>query len=108
LAYDNTNTGLLSRNDRKTDESHPDFTGFLDVEGVEYWLDGRIRTAGPNSKTPGRKFFGLKVRRKEQKDTDFGSGKDAASAPRTAQEPQEGTRQAAAGSGHQYDDSIPF
>ena len=33
--YDNTNSGMLSRNDRKETEKHPDFKGFCDIEGTE-------------------------------------------------------------------------
>ena len=75
--YDNTNTGMLSKNDRKTQDSHAEYTGFLNVEGVEYWLDGRVREAGPNARNPGRKFFSLKLRRKvpvaETPDIQFGN-----------------------------------
>ena len=75
--YDNTNSGMLSKNDRKTQDSHAEYTGFLNVEGVEYWLDGRVREAGPNARNPGRKFFSLKLRRKvpvaETPDIQFGN-----------------------------------
>jgi len=33
--FDNTNSGLLFKKDRKTTK-HPALTGFLDVEGVQY------------------------------------------------------------------------
>jgi hypothetical protein len=58
--YDNTNTGLLSRNDRKEKDTHPDFRGFCDIDGREMWISGWIKEAGPNSQTPGRKFFSLR------------------------------------------------
>jgi hypothetical protein len=59
--YDNTNTGMLSRNDRQEPGSkQPDFKGFCDIEGTEYWISGWTREAGPNSKNPGRKFFSLR------------------------------------------------
>ena len=58
--YDNQNAGILSRNDRKETEKHPDFKGFCDIEGTEYWISGWIREAGPQAKTPGRKFFSLR------------------------------------------------
>lgn len=72
MNYDNTNTGMLSRNDRKETEKHPDFKGFCDVAGTEYWISGWIREAGPQAKTPGRKFFSLKFETKPVKDTQFG------------------------------------
>lgn len=66
MAYDNTNTGLLGRNDNKTEDRQPDFTGSCDIEGTEYRIAGWIREAGPNSKSPGRKFFSLKFTAKDQ------------------------------------------
>lgn len=38
--YDNTNRGALFRNDRKEQDSHPDLSGKIDVDGKEYWLSG--------------------------------------------------------------------
>ena len=59
--YDNTNTGMLSRNDRQEPGSkQPDFKGFADIEGTEYWISAWVKEAGPNSKNPGRKFFSLR------------------------------------------------
>lgn len=72
MAYDNTNTGMLSSNDRKETEKHPDFNGFADIEGTEYWISGWIREAGPQAKNPGRKFFSLRFEPKVAKDTQFG------------------------------------
>ena len=34
--YDNTNKGILGRNDRKTLDTHPDFSGSINIEGREY------------------------------------------------------------------------
>lgn len=36
--YDNTNRGILSVNDRKLNDKHPDFKGSINVGGKEYWL----------------------------------------------------------------------
>ena len=38
--YDNTNRGILSRNERKEKDSHPDFVGSINVDGKDYWLSG--------------------------------------------------------------------
>lgn len=38
--YDNTNRGALFKNDRKEKESHPDYKGSINIDGVEYWLSG--------------------------------------------------------------------
>ena len=36
--YDNTNKGVLFVNDRKEQDTHPDFKGSIDVNGVQFWL----------------------------------------------------------------------
>ena len=61
MAYDNTNTGILSKNDRKTEASHPDVRGSVNVDGVEYWLSGwrKIRKDGSGT------FYSLVVQRKD-------------------------------------------
>lgn len=59
--YDNTNSGILSRNDRKEQPNHPDFKGAINVAGVDYWLSGWIKER--NDKTG--KFFSLSVTPKE-------------------------------------------
>src|SRR4051794_4592130 len=38
--YDNTNRGIVSKNTRKEKDTHPDIKGSINIEGVEYWLDG--------------------------------------------------------------------
>ena len=58
--YDNTNRGSLFRNDRKTADTHADYTGSLNVDGQEFWLNAWLK----ESKT-GQKFFSLSVRPKE-------------------------------------------
>lgn len=59
--YDNTNSGILSRNERKESDNHPDFTGQINVAGVDYWLSGWIKTRKDGS----GKFFSLSVKPKE-------------------------------------------
>jgi len=53
---DNINRGAIWKNDRKEIDTHPDFTGNLNVEGVEYWVNGWKREAGANPKAPALKF----------------------------------------------------
>jgi hypothetical protein len=38
--YDDTNRGALFKNDRKEQDSHPDLSGKINVDGKEYWLSG--------------------------------------------------------------------
>jgi hypothetical protein len=49
MAYDNTNRWTLNKNDRKEKEAHPDYKGSLNVDGVDYWIDGWIKD-GANGK----------------------------------------------------------
>jgi hypothetical protein len=41
--YDNTNRWTLFRNDRKERDTHPDHTGTLNVDGVEYFLNAWVK-----------------------------------------------------------------
>lgn len=49
MAYDNTNRWTLNKNDRKEKDTHPDYKGSLNVDGVDYWIDGWIKD-GANGK----------------------------------------------------------
>jgi hypothetical protein len=60
--YDNTNTFIFSRNERKTEDKHPDFTGKLNVDGVEYFMDAWIK----ERKDGAGKFFSGKIKRKDK------------------------------------------
>lgn len=43
MAYDNTNSGALFKNDRRAKDAHPEYTGSINVEGTEYWLSAWIK-----------------------------------------------------------------
>jgi single-stranded DNA-binding protein len=93
--YDNTNKGILSRNDRKEKDTHPSHKGSINVEGVEYWLDAWTKERKDGS----GKFFSLSLKRKDGQ-----SAPPPRSAP-AAQKPPV----APAGSGFDdMDDDIPF
>jgi hypothetical protein len=49
MSHDNTNRGVLFKNDRKDTEKHPDYTGKIDIDGTEYYLSGWIKD-GRNGK----------------------------------------------------------
>jgi hypothetical protein len=59
--YDNTNTFTLFVNDKGDNDKRPDRTGTLNVDGVEYYIDGWIKQgkSGP--------FLSGKIKRKDQK-----------------------------------------
>ncbi len=58
--YDNTNRGVLFINDRKERDTQPDRTGSINIEGVEYFLDGWIKDGSKG------KFLSLSVKRKDK------------------------------------------
>jgi hypothetical protein len=67
--FDSTNSGILHRNNRKTETKHPDFAGTINVEGREYWLSGWVKESKEGSKlaTAGiDKFFSLAVKAKDE------------------------------------------
>ena len=88
MQYDNTNSGLLAKNKRKEKDTHPDYSGSINVDGVEYWLSGWLKTGKEGSKLAGEKFFSLSVRQKDQQ---------RAAAPAPAPAPAE-----------DFNDDIPF
>lgn len=63
--YDNTNTGLLAKNEKKAAEMHPDYTGSINVGGTEYWLSAWLKTGKDGGKLAGQKYFSLSVRPKD-------------------------------------------
>lgn len=54
--FDNTNRGSIWKNVRKETEKHPDFTGSINVEGKEFWLNGWLRKPGAKEKAPAMTF----------------------------------------------------
>jgi hypothetical protein len=88
--YDNTNSGLLAKNKRKEKDTHPDYSGSINVGGVEYWLSGWLKTGKEGSKLAGEKFFSLSVRPKDEQ-------RAAAPAPAPSPPPRD-----------EFNDDIPF
>jgi hypothetical protein len=83
MAYDNTNRGTLGRNLKRAKDTHPEYSGKLNVDGVEYWVSGWVKD-GPTGK-----FFSLAIKPKDEQ----------AAAPAPA---------APAGRFEEMDDDIPF
>jgi len=87
MAYDNQNSGAIFRNEKKQTDSHPDYTGSINVNGVDMWVSGWLKT----SEKTGKKFMSLSVKAKEEK------------------APQKPVKQAPVSSGFDdMDDSVPF
>ena len=90
--YDNTNRGVLFKNDRKEKDNHPNMKGSINVEGVEYWVSAWTKE-GQNGK-----FISLSLTPKEQTQT----------AEQVAQKAVPPQRQQAAPVVQDLDDDIPF
>ena len=82
--YDQTNSGALFVNDKKTQENHPNMRGTLNVEGVEYWVSAWTKTS-----KSGMRFQSLALTRKEQQ-----------AAPQRQAAPQQAPAD--------FDDDLPF
>lgn len=63
MTYDNTNRGSIWKNDKKETDRHPDLTGSLNVEGVEYWVSAWKREPDASQKAPALRFS---IKRKEE------------------------------------------
>lgn len=60
--YDNTNSGALFKNEKKSTDKHPDYTGSINVLGMEFWISAWIKTS-----QSGKKYMSLAVTKKEPK-----------------------------------------
>jgi uncharacterized protein (DUF736 family) len=83
--YDNTNRGALFRNNDKTEESHPDYRGNINVDGTEYWLSAWLKTS-----KAGMKYMSLSIK---PKNADTAQSKKPAGGEARPQD---------------FDDQIPF
>ena len=61
MQYDNSNRGAIFKNDDKQQDNHPDYKGSLNVNGVDLWVSGWIKT----SEKTGKKFMSLSVKPKD-------------------------------------------
>jgi uncharacterized protein (DUF736 family) len=68
--FDNTNRGVLFKNDEKETDNHPDYTGKLDVRGEEFYLSAWIKTS-----KKGQKFMSLSVKAAQQQEQKRGAKK---------------------------------
>lgn len=60
MEYDNTDRGAIFRNEKKESEKHPDMTGSLNVNGVEYYVSAWTKVS-----KKGQKFLSLSVKAKD-------------------------------------------
>lgn len=58
--YDNTNRGVLFKNDKREQDSHPHYRGSINVGGEEFWLSAWLKESEKG------KFMSLSVKPKEE------------------------------------------
>lgn len=92
--YDNTNSGILTRNERQRNDKDPGYQGSINIDGKEYWLSAWVNEGKSGGKLEGKKYFSIKAKPKD--------GQPQASKPATKAAP------APAPAGGGFDDDIPF
>jgi len=53
---DSTNRGAIWPNKRKEKDTHPDFTGELNVDGTEYWVSAWKKSPDAKPNAPSLRF----------------------------------------------------
>ena len=102
--FDPTNRGAIFANDRKERDTQPDRTGSINVEGVEYFIDGWLKES-----RDGKKFLSLSVKRKDKQPQQQAPQARSAPPPRTHGDRPGGPKNLpATGFGDMPDDDIPF
>ena len=97
--FDNTNRGACWPNRNIKSASSPDYTGHLNVDGVEYWCSLWIDTAPEGKRPPITFAFHVKDEQpaeKQEQDISLQQLKDMARGPDTPQPDKP------------FDDDIPF
>jgi uncharacterized protein (DUF736 family) len=56
MSYDNTNSGVLFKNDKKETDTHPDYTGSFNKDGTEYFLSAWL-----NKSAAGKTYMSVKL-----------------------------------------------
>ena len=59
MAKEYPNSGALFKNDNRKTDKHPEYTGSLNVDGTEYWINAWVKNG---KKGP---FFSLAVKPKD-------------------------------------------
>lgn len=59
--FDDTNRWKLFRNTEKKKDTSPDFSGEINIDGIDYWLDGWVKEGAT------QRFFSGTVKPKKSK-----------------------------------------
>lgn len=78
--YDNTNSGIIFKNDDKQQPNHPDYKGSLNADGVDYWLSAWVKE-GQSGKLKGKKFFSIALKPKDDSKSGGGNRQQADAPP---------------------------
>lgn len=92
MSYDNTNSGILTRNDKQGNENRPDYRGSINVDGVEYWLSAWIKEGRDGTKLAGQKYMSLSVQPKEPRQDYAAPAPAPAPAPRRQTQAEQDAR----------------
>ena len=79
MSYDNTNRVVIFKNNKKTAETHPEYTGTINVEGKEYsislWIKegkaGKFFSGSISEPFKKMENFSDKVNKKNETDLPF-------------------------------------
>jgi len=66
MAYDNTNTGILTKNEKRRDENDAEYTGSINAGGTEYWLKAWVNEGKEGGKLEGKKYFRITLKAKDE------------------------------------------
>ena len=77
MAYDNNNSGIISKNDRKEQPNHPDYKGSAEVSGTKFWISAWIKERKDGS----GKFLSLSFTEQDQQKTQTSSSVSESDAP---------------------------
>ena len=61
MSYSKNLSGALFKNDRKEAETHPDYKGSCEINGVQYWVNSWLNTSDK-----GVKYLSLKFKAKDE------------------------------------------
>jgi len=70
MSYDNTNTVVIFKNNKKENEKHPEYRGTVNVEGKEYEISLWVKEGKAG------KFFSGKIQEPFKKETELKSFSD--------------------------------
>ena len=110
--YDDTNTGIIGKNDYKQKDKHPDQRGRVNIKGLWFWVSGWDKMAN------GRQFTSLAFTEMTQAEVDTmmekRAAKSATQQPQQQQQAQAPAQQTPP-AGHpsqeptmDFDENIPF